>query len=86
MLKHNVFFRGRPAPFAFLLSSKVRLIPFDFHRRLGELEMFRWPLPQTRRDEGNENCGYNGEEGLNEVLLLGLEDDEEGAGFADNPE
>ncbi len=43
-------------------------------------------LPQTRRDEGNEDCGYDDGEVINESLLLGFEDDEEGAGFADNSE
>ena len=31
-------------------------------------------------------CGYDDKKGRSEALLLGFEDDEEGAGFADNTE
>jgi hypothetical protein len=43
-------------------------------------------LPQASRDDENENCEYDDREVINESLLLGFEDDEEGAGFADNSE
>jgi hypothetical protein len=44
------------------------------------------PCHKQARDDGNEGCGYDNGEGIDESLLLGFEDDEEGAGFADNSE
>ena len=51
---------------------------FEASSRLAEVETFRWsPL---------EACGHDDKKRRSEALLLGFEDDEEGAGFADNTE